>query len=193
MSAVTIPGIGPVDKKWVWAGGAVVAGLVGYSFFKSTGSSTPDTIEETIPDGAGEDVADGWGNVPGKSGDSSGHWGPDGDQDPRTAAEWTQQAVDKLSAMGWDAQLVATAIGKWLGRQGLTVPEQEIIRTAKAVMGPVPGYSPEPPILPALPTPPVTIPPLPKPIPRPSRRPSPSRSTSGRPATERRIRHGIAP
>lgn len=160
MSAVTIPGIGPVDAKWVYAGGAVVLAGVAYSFWRRTPADDPGEVEELVPDGAGADVGDGWGNVPGQTGNSGGGWVPDGDTEPRTAAEWTAEAVDKLSAIGFDAQVVATAIGKWLGRQGLSTVEQEIIRTAKAIMGPVPGYSPEPPITPALPNPPVTKPPV---------------------------------
>lgn len=158
MSTVTIPGVGPVQAKWVYAGGAVVLAGVAYSFWRRN-PSDPGTIEEVVPDEAGADVGDGWGNVPGKTGDSTGGWVPDGDTEPRTAAEWTAEAVDKLSAIGWDAQLVATAIGKWLSRQGLSTAEREIIQTAKAIMGPVPGYNPEPPINPALPNPPTTTPP----------------------------------
>lgn len=176
MATVTIPGVGPVDQRWLYAGGAVVVAAVTWSYWRRDdgGDQLPE-VEEQIPDGAGGDVSDGWGNVPGKTGDSTGGWVPDGDRDPTTADEWTQEAIERMTAVGYDAQAVATAIGKWLGRQGLTPTEQEMIRTVKALMPAVPGYSPEPPITPALPTPnPGTPPPTPTPKPPPNVTPKPN-------------------
>lgn len=157
MSTVTVPGVGPVDAKYVYAGGALVVGIVGYSYWRRSAGSGSAEVVETLPDDAGTgDVADGWGNTPGQSGNSNGSWVPDGDRDPATAAEWTNLAVERMTNIGYDGQAVASAIGMWLGRQNLTQDQADMIRVVKALMPAVPGYNPEPPITVGLPQTPGT-------------------------------------
>lgn len=156
MATVTIPGVGPVDAKYVWAGGALVAGIVGYSYWRRSGTTDAADVDQLPDDAAGPDVGDGWGNVPGRTGDTSGGWVPDGTRDPATAAEWTQEAVERMTNIGYDGQAVAMAIGKWLGRQGLTADQADMIRVVKALMPAVPGYPEEPPITIGLPPTPGT-------------------------------------
>lgn len=158
MSTVTVPGVGPVKAGYVYAGGGLVVALVGYSYWRRRGAAAPaDQLVDQLPDDAGNpDVADGWGNVPGQTGNSTGGWVPDGDRDPATASEWTQQAIERMTSIGYDGQAVASAIGLWLGQQTVSANQADMIRTVKAIMPKVPGYDPEPPIRVGLPTPPDT-------------------------------------
>lgn len=155
---IDVPGVGQVNAKWVYAGGAAVIGVVGYTYWRRRGSAAApvDAVDQLPADGTTGDVGDGWGNVPGQTGNSTGSWVPDGERDPATPAEWTNTAIERMTSIGYDGQAVAQAIGLWLGRQSLTANQGDMIRTVKAVMPAVPGYDPEPPIQVGLPATPGT-------------------------------------
>ena len=74
----------------------------------------------------------------------------------QTDAEWVQRAIDLLQQWGWDPNLLATTLGKYIGRQPLSPQEQDIVRTAQGSLGLPPGLQPIIPIgTPATPTPPI--------------------------------------
>lgn len=196
MSTITIPGVGPVKSVYVYAGGAVVVGVVAWSYWRRpSGGDGGQVVEEVPEDGTNGDVADGWGNVPGQTGNSNGGWVPDGDRDPATVAEWTQLAIERMSDIGYDPQAVAQAIGLWLAGQTVTATQADMLRVVKAIMPAVPGM-PEPPIRIGLPPnppptppkptpkpgtrPPAPKPPAPKPTPKPAPKPVPKYVTVAR-------------
>lgn len=56
-----------------------------------------------------------------------------------TNNEWFQEAVDRLSNGGWNAQAVQSALGEFLTGQALDADEVKIVRAAVGAMG---GYPP---------------------------------------------------
>lgn len=132
---VNVPGVGPAQRKWVLAGGALVAGIVGYAYLKRSRQAaaaevTPPTPSELPPaDLAG--VSTGGGTT------------STGLKFITTNAEWSQDATDKLVALGYDAVAVSTALGKYLANQFVTAQEAQYIYTAIALSGhpPVGSFS----------------------------------------------------
>ena len=64
---------------------------------------------------------------------------------PSTNAEWAQQAEAYLSNIGYDAQTVAAALGKYLTGQTLTSDQSAIVAAAKGFFGNPPTTPPLPP------------------------------------------------
>lgn len=156
MATVTLPAIGQVDQRWLVGGGALVVGVVGFAWWHrgvaSANAAAADTsaTDPTATDATAEGVSDGtpWPFRPigGSTIDPAA-----GGTAPTTNETWTQEALDKMEAAGWDRQLVATAIGKFLARKPLKVPDEtELIQTVLALEGHPPqgSYS----IIPATPT-----------------------------------------
>lgn len=164
MSTIDIPAIGPVDKKWVIAGGATVAVIVGYAYFRSSGRSGDDAPAD------GGDPADDGTNAPGDTGDSSGSWSEVDPDEIDTIQEWTADVVAKLSEANWDAQVVYATIGKWIAGEGLTAAEKLLVMAAIAAGGQPPG-GPYP-IKSATPIPTPTPDPDPDPTPTPTPTPT---------------------
>lgn len=137
---VELPVIGNVPKTYVYVGGAVIAGIVGYAWFTNSQAD-----EEYVPDdGYPYDEGDiGYGDdsyvnpAPGGSTVDSEPVDPDS-LPPTTNGEWTRRAIDQLEAVGYDAKEVARVLGKYLGRRQVTKAEASIIRAAIGVMGPPP-------------------------------------------------------
>lgn len=166
---VKIPGMGNVDKKWVYAGTAVVAGIVIYAYWSysrraaeepTTSDYTGEAIDGT--DYAGTDYA-----YDGSVGEYTGATGSqppvytDTNPLPSTNAEWATQAVDKLTDIGYEAVTASAAIGKYLARLDLTEAQADIVRQAVALLGPPPtGDFPikVAPVTPTTPTDPPTTP-----------------------------------
>src|SRR5688572_8573227 len=99
---VDLPGVGPVKKRWLWIAGGLGAAVVAWSYWRA--KSAPVVIEEGVDGhvGVGDD---GTGNVPGKTGDSSGNF-----TDPDTIdtiGEWVQYVTPLLLASGWEPQFIA--------------------------------------------------------------------------------------
>lgn len=133
-SAVDVPVVGNVDKKWLWIGGATLAGILAYAYYKR--SQAPTVIEEGIE---GNDFLtdDGSGNVPGGTGNSNV---PNPNQEViDTLAEWTADVVLKLGAADWDTGFIYTTIGKWTAGEGLVANEKALVLAAIAASGQPPG------------------------------------------------------
>lgn len=137
---VDVPQVGPVKRQWLYVGGALVVGIVGYAWWRrsqaaglvvdpATGSLGGGPYANPNPDASGSDLVD----TPG---------GP-----PTTNEEWTQRVVEDLGAIGTDPGFVAATLGKYLGRQQLTTDEATLVRTAWAYRGRPPVNPPE--IIPA--------------------------------------------
>jgi len=171
-STVDVPVVGNVDKKWLWIGGATLAAILGWAYYRR--SQAPTVIEEGIE---GNDFLtdDGSGNVPGQTGNSN-----TGGINPEvidTLAEWTADVVQKLGVADWDTGFIYTTIGKWTAGEGLTISEKSLVLAAIAASGQPPG-GPYP-IKTAQPVPDPG--PNPKPIPDPAPVPGPGPSTVGAP------------
>jgi hypothetical protein len=145
---VKVPGLGPTNKKWVYAGGALIVGLVGYAYW--TRAKQAPVVEPVNPDALPED------RVPFTDQDvSSGAGQSFSGGLPTTVAEWVQRATDRLAEFSADPLAVAAALGKFVTRQQLTATEADIVRQAIGQFGPPPGET-----LPILLLPPNTPPPV---------------------------------
>lgn len=141
-----VPGIGPVNQKYVIAGGAVVAGIVGYAWWKrgteNAAAAEPTAVDpDLIPETERTPVV----------GDSTGNF-PQTDPDKiNTNADWTQRATEYFATFGnYEPGFVSEALGKYLSGRGLTDKEQNVVMAAIGAF----GYPPvgDHPIKPALPS-----------------------------------------
>lgn len=146
--SISLPGIGAVKRQWVYAGGALVAGVVGWAWWQRSRGAGPPTTEQVTDPGA---VTDSPG-VPGKTGDANVDVDHTGDAID-TNGEWTQAATEYLAGIGFEPGMVAVALGKYLSRTPLSGTEMDAVRAAVAAYGPPPVGGPYP-IAPTLPTPP---------------------------------------
>lgn len=146
---INIPGLGPTKAVYVYAGGALVVGIVGYAWWKNSQSQPTDFVGADPDDYAVGDYDSPLGNT---GGNSSGSFTSVDPAAIDTNSEWTQYAIEKMSNVGWEAGSVSAALGKYLSRQGLTEDEIRIVQTALAVAGPPPVGGPYP-ITNALPNP----------------------------------------
>lgn len=161
MAEMNVPGIGTVDQKYVYAGGALVAGIAGYAWWKAKSNAAPAVVPgvDTFPD-AGTGGAAGYQNPA----PSSGTITPGGvGTAPSTNVAWSQQATEALAALGYDVGTLSAVIGKYLTRQPLTAQEQQWIQTAWAYVGKPPDGA-----YPIVTAPGTTPTPTPTPVPKPT-------------------------
>lgn len=144
-----VPKVGPVDKKYLWAGGALVAGIVFYAYWKdrraASGTTTapdPNAIDPAtgLPYSAetGATAASGVGSVANASGYGTG---------PATVAittdqQWAQAVEQDPGLSTFDPNFLSTTLGKYLSGQALTNDEATLVRTAWAFQGQPPGREP---------------------------------------------------
>lgn len=143
---VKVPGIGPVDKKYVYIAGAGVLGFVGYAYWnarKAAANEVPVsdyTTADALGDGSdyGDYSYDGGASDYVNPGGSQPPYSSDTNPNPQTNAEWATAAISRLSDLGYEATLVAAAIGKYMARLELTEAQADIVRQAVAILGPPP-------------------------------------------------------
>lgn len=133
---VNVPGAGPVKRQYVIVGVSLVGGILVYAYWKRARSAGPAGVVPAAPADAGAPV--GGSTTPGLINQSATPPDPS-TMPPATAAEWTRRAIDYMQSIGYDPQLVAGVLGKYLARQPLTPQEQDIVRTVEGVMGKPPG------------------------------------------------------
>jgi hypothetical protein len=135
-----LPVIGPTKRTYVYAGGALVLGIVGYAYWtrtRSTGltEATGDPSEvvpqdrEPPPTVVGSESFD--------------------DENVRaiinTNPEWYTAAIDYLvSTGGFDFVFASVALGKFLARRTLTESEANLVQAAKGAVGEPPQGGPWP-------------------------------------------------
>lgn len=145
--AETIAGM---PRKYVLVGGAAVAGILGYAYWKNGATSAGDSAVVDPIEASVDEYESPLGNSGGNStGNFPGNVDPDAID---TNAEWTQAAVESLESSGWERSTVLTALGKYLAFKGLTANEVTIVMAARAVQGEPPQGGPFP-IKDALPVP----------------------------------------
>ncbi|TDC20620.1 hypothetical protein E1265_21355 [Streptomyces sp. 8K308] len=177
-----IPGIGNVPRTYVYVGGAVVVGIVGYAWF----TREPEIpVEYPVDEGDIGDGDDSYENpAPGGSTVPSEPTDPEL-LPPTTNADWFRRAVAYLESIGYEASTVSAALGRYLDRRQLTSAQADIVRQAIGAIGPVPvgtyfilvqGTTPTTP-KPTTPKPTTPKPTTPKPTtPKPRKPPTRSRT-----------------
>jgi hypothetical protein len=156
-TTVDLPAVGKVKRQWAYAGGALLVGIVGYAWLSrrstgGTGEIVSDPSNTTLPDGTFPTVTT--------------TTVPDNTDVIATNAQWTQRAIEILAATGgWDASFVATTLGKFLARRGLTPAEENVALAAVAALGQPPTGAPYM----------VIATPVAKPAPTPAAVPAPTR------------------
>ena len=151
---INVPGLGPTRAVYVYVGGALVVGIVGYAWYKNQQATPTDFVGASPDDYATGDYDSPLGN---SGGNSTGNFDSTDPNAITTNAEWTAFVVEKLASYNYDAATVSAALGKYLARQGLTEQEISIVQQAIAVAGLPPVGGPYP-ISPALPPNPTTKP-----------------------------------
>ena len=143
-AAVKLPGIGEVPRTYVYVGGAVVAGAVGFAYLRRASDPGPE-VAAADPSATEGDYAAGVDAYDNPAPGGSTVQGAPSEVDPDTLpptsnAAWTTRAVDRLSNVGYDPRAVAAALGRFLGRQPQAdATGVEIVRTALAMVGPPPN------------------------------------------------------
>lgn len=142
---VKLPGMGEVQKKYVLAGGGVVALIVGYVWWSgrqgNAGTAGTGAVEPE-GDALGTGLEDTSG-VPGTD------YVPPVVQNPppvvdnpdviNTNAEWARAAVAALTDVGVDTAAAASAIGRYLAGLALSAAAADIVRQAVALVGEPPS------------------------------------------------------
>jgi hypothetical protein len=139
---VSLPGIGPTKKIYVIVGGAGIALVVAYMYYRHAQAASANDTTDT---GTGEDYAgtgtDGSDAYSGAYGSISGTSGSDYYDSvtatPTTDQEWVALVEDYLNYLEQD--YLVTTLGKYLDKKGLTADEAATIRSAWAVAGHPPG------------------------------------------------------
>jgi len=136
---IKLPVIGPTKRTYVYAGGALIAGIVGYAWFSRTRTS-PAEEATVLP----EDIPQDRQPPPTVVGSEDFD-----DENVRaiinTNAEWYTAAIDYLvSTGGFDFTFAALALGKFLARRTVTEDEANLIQAAKGAVGEPPQGGPWP-------------------------------------------------
>jgi LysM repeat protein len=140
MSDVDLPGVGNVKRQWLYVGGAGLAGILGYAYWRRRGQvAAPAAIDpNSIP------ATDYTNPETYTGGNSTGTYDTTGGTVISTNDQWTNKALSVLSDSGFESQFVVTTLGKWLARQPLTPAEIDLVQAAKAAAGDPPVGGPYP-------------------------------------------------
>lgn len=150
MTDVQVPGIGAVDKRYVYGGAAAAATFVGWKWWQARSSpvAAPGLASEgTAPDasygapGVGASSGTYSNPAPGRLGGGGATYdaGTASGSAPKTDQAWTQAVVTDLQNLGYNPQAVSVALAAYLASQQLTADQVTIIRQAWAFEGRPPG------------------------------------------------------
>jgi hypothetical protein len=172
---ITLPGLGPTKKMYVYAGAGVLVVAVGIYYYRKrqggggagSGAVDPSTIDPAtgFPEGSPEDLQALAAMENYAPGQSVGISGPPSGQTPTytypsatyaTNDAWTQGATDYLvNVEDQSAANVGPALAKYLAGEPVTPAQKVIIEMAEAIAGkpPIPGANGYPPSIKELPAP----------------------------------------
>lgn len=136
-ATVDVPAVGRVKKQYVYVGGALVIGIVGYAYWQRSTAAPADIPAYTDADVTDEGVTDTAGGAAGGSANSGG-LNVDNSTTPDTDPEWVMMARDALTGVYDDAAL-ATALGRYITHQSLTSAQADMVRAAIGSLGYPPG------------------------------------------------------
>lgn len=136
MADVKVPGVGGVDRKWVLAGGAAVAGIVVFAYIRRSQAGAEE------PAGEGDEYVQGDEWTPdayiGATQPGGETYDPNAGETnlPTNNAEWAQRVVEALTSMsGYTPEMASQTVGKYLAGNPLTLAEKILIQTAIALVG----------------------------------------------------------
>lgn len=182
---VKVPIVGNVKKPLLYAGGAAVAGIVGYAWWTAGSRAAEDegfAVELPVDEFTPPTVVD--------SGISVGGATPT----PGIAEnnlEWTNLAREVAAGLGYSTTVIASGLTKYLAKQPLTQSEASMIRAVVNILGPPPNNGPFP-ITEALPEPPPPHQEPPPTQPPPTQPPPTQPPPAGPPPTPTRFAAGGA-
>ena len=140
MPEVDVPGVGRVERKYVWGGLAVAASIAAWYWWRARMASSSSTSSTTDPN-----AIDPLTGLP-FSAEQNGNTGfvnpnPVTSIDTRTGngindnQAWTADVIEKLGNVGQDPAFVSGVLGKYLAEQPLTSEEANLVRMAWAFSG----------------------------------------------------------
>lgn len=142
---VHLPGMGEVQKKYVVAGGGVVALIVGYVWWTGRQGNAGAAATDGTP-AEGDAVGTGLEDTSGVPGTD---YVPPVDQLPpavvdnpsviNTNAEWARAAIAALTDVGVDTLAASSAVGRYLAGLALSPTAADIVRQAVALVGDPPS------------------------------------------------------
>jgi len=136
---IKLPGLGPTKASRVYLGGLVVAGsVIAWVWYQRRQAAATDA---SIPVDAGAAASDGTATTGVDTGAPVGAYTnpiTGFNNHPLSNADWTQQAIQALTGIGYDPVMVASALGLYLNNQAVTQAQADLIRTAIAYLGPPP-------------------------------------------------------
>lgn len=135
MPTVKVPGIGPVEKKWVYVGAAVAAGIVGYAYWNKAQANAAESEVTDYTEGPGYAMDSGVDEYVNPGG-SQAPVVEDRNPAPQSNIEWGQAAIEFLSDQGFEGG--AVAVGLYMTRQNLTSTQANMIRAVHGAIGPPP-------------------------------------------------------
>lgn len=136
---VQVPGAGKVNRTWLVAGAAAIAGIVIVAYIRRSGQqdNTATEGEYSAGDQWSPDAYAGAESPGGETYDPNDVTGTF--KYPTTNAEWTQRVVDMLSTAGYDITFAASTVGKYLSGQVLSASEKILMQSGIAMMGSPPA------------------------------------------------------
>lgn len=132
---VTVPIVGKVKQSWLYIGGALVAGIVGYAWWTRATLVEDETVGVELPatDYMPPTVVDSGISVGGAA---------QGEPIARTNVEWRSMAQEQGEALGFTQTVMQSAIGKYLGKSHLNPTETAAILSVVAILGQPPTGGP---------------------------------------------------
>lgn len=137
---VQLPAVGQVKKRYVVIGAGVVAGIVGYAYWRQRQAAAAAPIPaysdaDVTPDDS--EVTDTAGGLAGATADSGGAVNDETDV-PTSDQEWVQDAAEVIGG-SYDSGSVYTALGLYITHQPVSADQAAIISAAIGAMGYPPG------------------------------------------------------
>jgi hypothetical protein len=133
---IKLPVLGPTKRGWVIAGGALIAGIVGYAWWNRAKTGV---AEEVLP----EDIPQDREPPPTVVGEENFDTG-EVRAIINTNDEWVSAALERLANAGYDTLFALTTLGKYLARRPLTEAEANLVQSALGVAGTPPQGGPYP-------------------------------------------------
>lgn len=141
---VDVPVVGKTKKAYVAVAVALVAGIVGWAWYRRQDGAAADGDASFYADTrTGSELPTDTYTNPGSNADGQSGTGIGGDSTwhaPSTDPEWAQDALERLT--WYEPGFVSATVGKYLARQPLTSGEQTLIREIWAQIGRPPGNQP---------------------------------------------------
>lgn len=133
---VKVPIIGNVKTPWLYAGGAAIAGIVGYAWW-SRGTAAAEeegfAVELPVDEFTPPTIIDSGISVGGRD---------EAEPIARTNIEWRNMAQAEGEALGFSQSLVQSALTKYLGKARLSVSEAACMSAIVAILGQPPTGGP---------------------------------------------------